>query len=118
VAKLAEVSDRDANVEDSLFADIGVAADADLAGMDAIAEGRIARHDGASRNDRIVADPKKIRRHRHGARCDDRIAADPGAEQTQVSVVERRADEGVDGRRADDQLRRPEAEIGKAPQRD
>ena len=68
MAKLAEIADRGADVEHALLADEAVAADLDRAGVDAIAEGGIARHEGAARNDRIVADPEKVRGDRHGVR--------------------------------------------------
>ena len=115
MAELAEVADRRANVEDALLADIGVPADLDFARMNAVAGRDIAGQQGATHHDRILADLEKIGRNRDDPRGDDRVTTDPGAEQTQIHVEQRRSGEDVGGRRADDELRRPETKVGEAP---
>ena len=69
VAELAEIADRRADLQHALLADIGVAADADRVEVDAVAVGRIARHERAAHDDRVLADLEQVGRdRRHDAR--------------------------------------------------
>ena len=66
----------------------------------------------------VVADRQQVGADRAVPAVDDGVAADPGAHQAQIGVVDRRAGERHHRRRAHQGLHDPEAEIGKAPDRD
>ena len=119
VAQLAEVFDHGVDdLEHARFPHKGAPANANGAQVKATAKGAVACGDDCPGDEGVVAHVEEVRGDRNQGRGDDRVAADPGAQQAQIDVENRPASEDVGGSRARHEPDDPKAEIGKAPERD
>ena len=117
MTKLRVVAHRSVDVEHTPFADERVAADRHRPHMDEVRLRAIAKQARFVADDGVVTDRHKVSTDRRELAAQDHVAADPGAHQAQVGVVERCADKGSHRRCAHQGLDGPEAEICKAPDR-
>ena len=117
MTELRVVAHRSVYVEHAPFADERVAADRHRADMDEVRLRAIAEQDRVVADDGVVTDRHKVGTDRRDPAAQDHVAADPGAHQAQIGIVERCADEGSNRRCAHQGLDGPEAEICKAPDR-
>ena len=117
MTELRVVAHRSVDVEHAPFADERVAADRHRADMDEVRLRAIAEQARFVADDAVVTDRHKVGTDRRELAPQDHVAADPGAHQAQIGVVERCADEGSRRRCAHQGLDGPEAEICKAPDR-
>ena len=117
MTKLRVVAHRSVDVEHAPFADERVVADRHRAHMDEVRLRAIAEQHRAPADDGVVTDRHKVGTDRGVPAAQDHVAADPGAHQAQIGVVERCTDKGSRRRCAHQGLDGPEAEICKAPDR-
>ena len=115
--QLRVVAHRSVDVEHAPFADERVVADRHRAHMDEVRLRAIAEQHRAPADDGVVTDRHKVGTDRGVPAAQDHVAADPGAHQAQIGVVERCTDKGSRRRCAHQGLDGPEAEICKAPDR-
>ena len=94
MTELRVVAHRSVDVEHAPFADERVAADRHRAHMDEVRLRAIAEQARVLADDGVVTDRHKVGTDRRVPAAQDHVAADPGAHQAKIGIVDRCADEG------------------------
>src|SRR5712671_7920832 len=112
--ELRAVLDRGVDTEHARLTDKDIVANADRAGVDQVRLRPITEQRAVAPDDRIVANRDEIRAHWNKPRLHHGAAADPGAEQAKIGVIEWAAGQQRHRGAANERLHQPETEVAQA----